>query len=218
MGGGNCPYAWQTGQKLDATVEFRITFTEMPNLFLYFGSRQKMKLQSIDQLLQFETHARVTGQGLQLSQRSSRPLAVGRRKGDALIQQQRLEAQLGGRQLSHLGVAQLHQMPQLPITRRRHMNATQLPAPQSFGEFVAVQTIRLNSFYRRRRHHRGRNYQTRMVGRRQLVMEPKASWPGFVNKGYALTRKMLARVIEQRAGTIGQLKRLSHCSVIGKSY
>ena len=162
-----------------------------------------MKLQSVDQLIQLEAHGGVAGQGLQLSQHASRPFAIGRRKGDALIQKQRLDAQLGSRQLGYLRVPQLHQMPQLPITRWRHVNAAQLPATQSFGEFLAIQAISLHFVARRARHHRRRHYQTIMARRRQLIVQSKPGRPGFVNKRHSLTRKVLSRIVEQLSRTIG---------------
>src|SRR5207302_1556843 len=139
------------------------------------------------------------------------------RKGNAFIQQQRLNPTFAGSQLPHLRVAQLHQMTQLAITRWGHMNAAQLSTPQSLRQLEAVEAICFHSFPLHRRYHRGRDYQTRMARRRQLIVEPKAGRSRFVNKSHSLTRKMLPRVTKQLARTVGQPQRFSHYSMISKS-
>src|SRR2546423_7860176 len=103
MSGRDGAYSWQADQKIDAAAQLRIVLTEISDLFLHFGGGQKMELQSIDQLVQLKAHRRITRQRLQLAQRLCRPFAIGGRKGNAFIQQQRLNPTFGGPQLPYLG-------------------------------------------------------------------------------------------------------------------
>src|ERR1700716_3915875 len=144
-----------------------------------------MKMQSPNQMLQLKMHGFTARQCGQLAQDLRRPLSL-TGKSHPLVEQQRFDAALGGRQLSDVSVPQLHQMTQLAINRRRHMNALQLLATQVFRKLPGIEPISLHSLSRRRRYHRGSHDQTRVAPSHQLIVKAKASWPGFVNKRHSL--------------------------------
>src|SRR5712692_895545 len=198
--------------------QFGIIQAVAPNLFRGRGRRQKMKLHAIDQIIQLKAHRFRARQSLQLAHRPRRPFLLRIGKSDPFIEQQRLDAQLAGRQLLHVRVAQLHQVAQVAIRARGHVNAVQLSAPQTFRELLAVEPIGLHAFSWRPRHFRGRRYQASIIVAHQLVVQTKAGGPGFVGKRHPLLWKMLPHVFQQGCRTVGHAQRAHQSFVIGKNH
>jgi hypothetical protein len=65
------------------------------------------------------------------------------------------------------------------------------PPAQVLGKFPGIESIGLHSLSRGGRHHRRRHYQTRMPARHQLIVQAKAGWPTFINKGHSRLAKCL---------------------------
>src|SRR5215471_441888 len=133
-------------QPLDRALQFWIMQAIAANFFCGRGGGQKVKLHGIDQIIQLKAHRFRARQSLQLAHRPHRPplLRIGKR--DPFVEQQRLDAQFAGRQLPDVRVAQLHQVTQVAIRSRRHVNAAQLSAPQIFRELAAVESVGLHPF------------------------------------------------------------------------
>lgn len=93
-----------------------------------------MEMEAPNQMIQLEANGLGTSQAPQLFDRGCRPTSARVGVGYALQQQQRFDTTLGGRQLLHVGITQLHQVAQLAIGARGNMNAAELPSAQSFGE------------------------------------------------------------------------------------
>ena len=111
--------AGNRSEQADQAPQFRIVLTEVTDLMMRGGGRIEMEMQRADQLDQLKAHRLRARQLEQLIQHPRRPVIAFVRKRYPFIEQQRFDATFGGRQLLHVRVAQLHQMAQLAILRRR---------------------------------------------------------------------------------------------------
>src|SRR5438034_3138008 len=133
--------ARQALQQVDRLLQFRIIQAVATNLFDRRGRCLKVKMQGIQQIIKLEAHRLRARQCLQLAHRRRRPLLLGIGKRNPFVEQQRLDAQLAGRQLPHVRVPQLHQVAQVAIGTRRHVNAMQLSASQTFRKLPPIESI-----------------------------------------------------------------------------
>ncbi len=181
-----------------------------------------MKMQGIEQVVEFEAHRLRARQRLQLAHGPRRPLLMLLGKRNPFEEQQRLNPELARGQLPDVRVPHLHQMAQVAIhaTRHmnRHMNAVQLSTPQTLRQFAAVESIGLHAFARRPRHFRWRHHHASISSAHKLVVQTKASGASFVGKGHPLAGKMFAHVIQQRRDLVGHAQRTLRTRVISKSY
>src|SRR5437588_8197358 len=121
--------ARQTQQQIDRLLQLWIIQAVLANLFGCPGRCLKMKMQGIEQVVEFEAHRFRARQRLQLAHGPRRPLLMLLGKRNPFVEQQRLNPELAGGQLPDVRVPYLHQMAQVAIPGTRHMNAVQLSPP-----------------------------------------------------------------------------------------
>src|SRR6266436_1302787 len=199
--------ARQTQQQIDRLLQLWIIQAVLANLFGGPGRCLKMKMQGVEQVVEFEAHRLRARQRLQLAHGPRRPLLMRVGKRNPFVEQQRLNPELAGGQLPDVRVSHLHQMAKVAIHATRHMNAVQLSTAQTLRQFAAVESIGLHAFTRCPRHFRGRHHHASISSAHKLVVQTKASGTSFVGKGHPLAGKMFAHVIQQRRDLVGHAQR-----------
>src|SRR5262245_43610136 len=194
--GHNPANPWNRHQVLNALRQLGIMAAKAANLSGHLQNLFLGKLQTVKQSIELKAHGLRTLKLAQLVLDHERPLPSRRCRGklDPFKKQQRFDALLHAHHLADKGVAQLGDVAQLAIKRRRNMDAFKLPPTQVLRQSPTVKSVGLHPLSWRFGNHRRRGHQALIGLGHQPIIQSVACRSSLVGKGYLLTAKVLAHV------------------------
>src|SRR5215208_1766067 len=207
-------------QIMDALKQFRLALAKAANLSGRLKHLLLIKLQTVKQPVELETHGARTGKFPQFLFHQQRPLAAGRSWGElqSFEEQQRFNPLFHSHHLADHGVAQLSQMAQLPIQRSGNMDALELAASKIFRNPSTIESIGLHSLSRRPGNHRRRSDQTLIRSGLKPIIQSISRRSRFIGKRHFLIPIVLANMIHKMFGAVRHAQRLEKSLMIAKRY
>src|SRR6266850_5356805 len=220
LAGGNPADAGKRHQILHTLRQFGIVLAVTANLSYRLKDLLLVKLQAVEQLIQFKAHRPRAGKLTEFILHSTRPLTAGGSRGklDPFEEQQRFNPLLHPHQLAHQHIAQLSEMAKLAIHGSGNMNALQLSPTKTLRQRPTVKPIGLHSLSWRFGNHRRRGDQARVALGHNPIIQSIPCGSSLVHKGHLLIGKVLANVVKQVLCTIRHAQGLKESVMISKGH